>query len=181
MNGAPKRSGRINSGPLRPVGLQCGQTCGPWCSSYRSVSPPLVGPSATRQPASWSSQKPRAAAVGLAAKKRSQTGTSSCSVASPPASSASSGPPSLSRALSNANSSRGGLRSGADRRGPTSIPSRNTSPHSTQLTISRTGAPQDGHSSARFERIRPKGQSDGFCGHAGLMQLQTPGIARSKA
>jgi hypothetical protein len=26
MNGAPKRSGRISSGPLRPVGLQCGQT-----------------------------------------------------------------------------------------------------------------------------------------------------------
>ena len=28
MNGAPKRSGRISSGPLRPVGLQCGQTRG---------------------------------------------------------------------------------------------------------------------------------------------------------
>ena len=46
----------------------------------------------------------------------------------------------VSRALSNANSSRGGLRSGADRRGPASIPSRNASPHSMQLTTSRTGA-----------------------------------------
>ena len=26
MNGAPNRSGRISSGPLRPVGLQCGQS-----------------------------------------------------------------------------------------------------------------------------------------------------------
>ena len=56
------------------------------------------------------------------------------------ASSASSIPPSFSRALSKANSSRGGLRSGADRRGPASIPSRKTSPHSKQLTTSSTGA-----------------------------------------
>ena len=75
MNGAPNRSGRISSGPLRPVGLQCGQTRGPWCSSHRSASPPSAGPSATRQPAFRSSQKPRAAAVGLAAKRRSQAGS----------------------------------------------------------------------------------------------------------
>ena len=181
MNGAPNRSGRISSGPLRPVGLQCGQTSGPRCSSHRSASPSSPGPSATRQPAFRSSQKPRAAAVGLAAKSRSQAGGSSCCAASFPSSPASTAPPSFSRALSKANSSRGGLRSGADRRGPASIPSRNASPHSKQLTTSRTGAPQDGHSSARSGRTRPKGQSDGLCAQSGLMQLQMPGTARSKA